>query len=33
MQTRILASELKKHIGKKVFLRGWLNNLRAFWKN
>lgn len=32
MQTRILASELKKHIGQKVFLRGWLNNMRAFGK-
>lgn len=32
METRILASELKKHIGQKVFLRGWLNNMRAFGK-
>ncbi len=29
---RTLASELQQHIGKKVYLRGWLNNLRAFGK-
>jgi nondiscriminating aspartyl-tRNA synthetase len=29
---RHLASQLKEHIGSKVFLRGWLNNMRAFGK-
>ena len=29
---RILAQELTKHIGKPVFLRGWLNNIRTFGK-
>ncbi len=32
MQIRILASQLKDHIGKTVFLRGWFNNMRAFGK-
>lgn len=32
MQTRILASQLTNHVGQKIFLRGWLNNLRAFGK-
>jgi nondiscriminating aspartyl-tRNA synthetase len=32
MQTRILASDLSKHIGQKVHVRGWMNNLRAFGK-
>jgi nondiscriminating aspartyl-tRNA synthetase len=29
---RILASQLPEHIGQKVSLRGWLNNLRSFGK-
>src|SRR5215475_15748849 len=29
---RILASQLPEHIGQKVFLRGWLNNVRSFGK-
>ncbi|MBI2742851.1 MAG: aspartate--tRNA(Asn) ligase [Chlamydiales bacterium] len=29
---RILASQLAQHTGKKVFLRGWLNNIRPFGK-
>jgi len=29
---RVLASQLPEHIGQKVFLRGWLNNLRSFGK-
>lgn len=29
---RILASQLAQCIGQKVFLRGWLNNLRSFGK-
>jgi nondiscriminating aspartyl-tRNA synthetase len=29
---RILASDLPQHCGKKVFVRGWLNNIRPFGK-
>ena len=29
---RIFSSDLNKHLGQKVNLRGWLNNLRAFGK-
>lgn len=32
MTQRILASELSKHIGQPVKLRGWLNNIRPFGK-
>lgn len=32
MTNRILASELSSHIGKKVHLKGWLNNFRPLGK-
>src|SRR5689334_16650545 len=32
LMKRILASQLAQCIGQKVFLRGWLNNLRSFGK-
>lgn len=32
MLNRILSNELSNHIGEKVFMRGWLNNLRTFGK-
>lgn len=30
--TRILSSELSRYIGKKIVLRGWLNNIRSLGK-
>lgn len=32
MHNRILSNELTNHLGQKVLMRGWLNNLRAFGK-
>lgn len=32
MAKRVLANELKMHVGAQVRLRGWLNNLRTFGK-
>ncbi len=29
---RTLSSELKRHIGQEVLLRGWLNNTRSLGK-